>query len=111
MKNGLNYQDCDGNTPLHILASNGNVQLYNRFISLGAMPTAPNLQGETAFMIISKTLEDMSKTMPSKLKDAVSLGSGTMNSNTSDKAVSVEKSQTRRDSIISDETEPKQALK
>lgn len=105
LKNGLNYQDCDGNTPLHILASNGNVQLYNRFISLGAMPTAPNLQGETAFMIISKTLEDMSKTMPSKLKDAVSLGSGTMNSDTSDKAVSVEKSQTRRDSIISDETE------
>lgn len=105
LKNGLNYQDCDGNTPLHILASNGNVQLYNRFISLGAMPTAPNLQGETAFMIISKTLADMSKNIPSKLKDAVSLGSGTVNSDTSDKAVSVEKSQTRKDSILSDETE------
>lgn len=105
LKNGLNYQDCDGNTPLHVLASNGNVQLYNQFISLGAMPNAPNLQGETAFMIISRTLEEMSKNAPSKLKDAVSLGSGTINSDSSDKAVSVEKSLTRRDSIVSEETE------
>ena len=105
LKNGLNYQDSDGNTPLHILAVNGNVQLYNHFISLGAVPTVLNLKGETPHMIMSKVYGEMNKNLTLKLKDAVSLGSGTLNSDASEKDVSIEHSQTKQESIISDETE------
>lgn len=44
----VNYQDENGNTPLHLATTNGHKKLVEELINHGANVNAKNLDGETA---------------------------------------------------------------